>query len=134
MVKCQAIGHSFPVVFPAIGFHSASTLWKRRATGTITNVGGVTNTYSIEWGTAKAANYEISEELGTLTITKATMPLTVTGHEGTYDGATYSVTVDAPTGSTIKGLMPNVCAAPIIEKAPTIIMSPWAKLSILAIP
>ena len=72
------------------------------ATGSITDYGSATNTYSITWGTAKAANYKITENLGTLTITKATMSLTVTGYEGTYDGATHSVAVNAPEGSTIE--------------------------------
>ena len=41
-------------------------------TGSQTNVGSSTNTYSIDWnGTAKESNYTISEELGTLTVTKA---------------------------------------------------------------
>ena len=39
-------------------------------TGTITNVGTATNSYSLVWDqTAKATNYKISENLGTLTVT-----------------------------------------------------------------
>ena len=40
------------------------------ATGTITDVGVVKNTYTINWGTFDAANYTVSENLGTLTIEK----------------------------------------------------------------
>ena len=72
------------------------------ATGSITDYGSINNTYSIEWGTTNKNNYAITENLGTLTITTATMPLTVTGYEGTYDGETHSVVVNAPTGSTIQ--------------------------------
>ena len=38
------------------------------ATGSITEVGTTENTYSIEWGTAKASNYTLDEKLGTLEI------------------------------------------------------------------
>ena len=39
-------------------------------TGTITNVGTATNSYSLVWDqTAKATNYTVSENLGTLTVT-----------------------------------------------------------------
>jgi len=72
------------------------------ATGSITDYGSINNTYSIEWGTTNKDNYAITENLGTLTITTATMPLTVTGYEGTYDGETHSVVVNAPAGSTIR--------------------------------
>ncbi|MBQ1368729.1 MAG: hypothetical protein IIY45_11680, partial [Firmicutes bacterium] len=43
------------------------------ATGTITDVGVVKNTYTINWGTFDAANYTVSENLGTLTIEKLQM-------------------------------------------------------------
>ena len=45
-------------------------------TGTITNAGTTANTYSIDWskGTAKKDNYFVESVLGTLTITKATIP------------------------------------------------------------
>ena len=38
-------------------------------TGSQTDVGSSTNTYSIVWGNVKAANYSLTEELGTLTVT-----------------------------------------------------------------
>ena len=47
-----------------------------KATGSQTNVGESDNTYSLTWdGTAQKSNYEIvSETLGKLTVTKATLP------------------------------------------------------------
>ena len=39
------------------------------ATGSQTAAGSSSNTYSITWGTGKAANYKITENLGTLTVT-----------------------------------------------------------------
>lgn len=41
------------------------------ATGTQTEVGSTKNTYSIDWGKTKSANYTIRENLGTLTVTEA---------------------------------------------------------------
>ncbi|MDD7259558.1 MAG: MBG domain-containing protein, partial [Eubacteriales bacterium] len=38
-------------------------------TGSQTDVGSSTNTYSIVWGNVKATNYSLTEELGTLTVT-----------------------------------------------------------------
>ena len=58
-------------------------------TGSQTNVGSSTNTYSINWtGTAKQANYTISETLGTLEVTNNTTKIDVTAGsaEKTYDG------------------------------------------------
>ena len=45
------------------------------ATGSQTEVGSSANTYSIVWGTAKASNYTITENLGTLTVTAAVTPV-----------------------------------------------------------
>ena len=41
-----------------------------KTTGSQTEVGESKNTYEIEWGTAKASNYEIAEDIGTLTVNK----------------------------------------------------------------
>ncbi len=41
-----------------------------KTTGSQTEVGSSKNTYEIEWGTAKASNYEITEDIGTLTVNK----------------------------------------------------------------
>lgn len=38
------------------------------ATGSRTEVGSAVNTYTLNWGNAKAGNYEITEVLGTLTV------------------------------------------------------------------
>ena len=43
------------------------------ATGSVTDAVSVDNTYEIAWGTAKADNYEITEKLGKLTVSKATV-------------------------------------------------------------
>ena len=62
------------------------------ATGAITDVGTAENTYSINWGTTNPENYDISESLGTLTVSANTMPITVTAAspEKTYDGTALS--------------------------------------------
>ncbi|MCQ4776053.1 hypothetical protein NE634_20800, partial [Lacrimispora saccharolytica] len=42
-----------------------------KTTGSQTEVGNSTNTYSLTWdGTAKQGNYTVSEELGTLAVTE----------------------------------------------------------------
>ena len=64
------------------------------ATGTITEVGDVNNTYSITWATegngytAKAGNYTVTENLGTLAIiaNEAEVILTAPSESKTYDG------------------------------------------------
>ncbi|MBR2667787.1 MAG: InlB B-repeat-containing protein, partial [Oscillospiraceae bacterium] len=85
------------------------------ATGSQTEVGSSDNTYSIAWGTAKQGNYAVTtENLGTLTVTENTQPLSVASEDGTwtYDGQahakhaytvtfgseTYTVTI--PEGAT----------------------------------
>ena len=53
------------------------------ATGSITGVGSTDNTYSMTWAaegntyTAKESNYVVTDDLGTLTITAATLSITV---------------------------------------------------------
>ena len=58
------------------------------ATGTITEVGDTTNTYRISWDGANASNYNIKEELGTLTITPNATQITFTAATDSkvYDG------------------------------------------------
>ena len=76
------------------------------ATGTITEVGSTSNTYSITWDKAKETNYTVTNNLGTLTITKNSSEVTLTAasDEKTYDGKTLmnsTVTVDGlPDGFT----------------------------------
>jgi len=73
------------------------------ATGSQTDVGHSNNTYSLTWnGTAKEKNYTVSESLGTLTVTPASMEVTAHDYTGTYDGNAHGITVDAPAGATIK--------------------------------
>ena len=58
------------------------------ATGTITDPGTAVNTYSIDWGTTKARNYTVTEDLGTLAVTKNETPIIITAASDskTYDG------------------------------------------------
>ncbi len=77
------------------------------ATGTQTEVGSSDNTYSIEWGSAKAANYSISENLGTLTVIEndAEVTLTAASDSKKYDGTELTaakVTASGlPSGFTV---------------------------------
>ena len=56
------------------------------ATGSQINVGASKNTYTIEWGTAEATNYTVTENLGTLTVTAAPVTITADSGEKVYDG------------------------------------------------
>ncbi|MBE6010084.1 MAG: hypothetical protein E7236_05470 [Lachnospiraceae bacterium] len=58
------------------------------ATGARVEVGSTDNTYSISWDSAKAANYAVTEALGTLTVTQNPTAVTLTAGSGekTYDG------------------------------------------------
>ena len=80
-------------------------------TGSQTNVGTSSNTYSIGWsGTAKQANYNVSENLGTLEVTKSAIKINVIAGsaEKTYDGtalASDKATVtDLPDNLTYKAI------------------------------
>ena len=55
-------------------------------TGSQTDVGKSINTYTIDWGTANRSNYEVSEDLGTLTVTPASVTVTTGSAEKAYDG------------------------------------------------
>ena len=76
-------------------------------TGSQTEVGNSKNAYSIEWdGTAKSTNYQISETVGTLTVTENENEIVVTTKHSsyTYDGLAHGteVTVSAlPTGYSL---------------------------------
>ena len=67
------------------------------ATGSQTAVGTSDNTYSIDWGTAKAGNYTLSETIGTLTVTANNTAIffTAASAEKVYDGE--ALTVDEVT-------------------------------------
>ena len=61
-----------------------------KATGSQTEIGSSTNTYSITWGTAKESNYKIeTEALGTLTVKEPLIELSVSVKDKTmtYDAA-----------------------------------------------
>ena len=65
-------------------------------TGSQTEVGSSSNTYSIEWnGTAKSSNYQISETVGTLTVTENENEIVVTTKHSsyTYDGLAHGTEV-----------------------------------------
>ena len=55
------------------------------ATGTITDVGSVANTYMIDWGDVNKDNYSLSEELGTLTVTARDAIVYTGSDEKEYD-------------------------------------------------
>ena len=46
-----------------------------RTTGSQTEVGSSANTYTLTWGEVDSANYEITEQLGTLTVEAAVVPV-----------------------------------------------------------
>ena len=75
-------------------------------TGSITKVGTADNTYTIDWGSVNSANYNLTENLGTLEVTKNDTPITFTSASAskTYDGtpiSASSVTVEGlPEGFT----------------------------------
>ena len=58
------------------------------ATGSITGVGSKSNSYSIDWGSAKEKNYDVSSHTGTLKVTenKSEISIKVTVSGKTYDG------------------------------------------------
>ena len=65
-------------------------------TGSQTEVGSSSNTYLIEWnGTAKSSNYQISETVGTLTVTENENEIVVTTKHSsyTYDGLAHGTEV-----------------------------------------
>ena len=55
-------------------------------TGRQTDVGKSVNTYTIDWGTANRSNYEVSEDLGNLTVTPASATITTGSASKAYDG------------------------------------------------
>ena len=63
---------------------------KVTATGRQTDVSTSVNTYTIDWGTADRSNYEVSEDLGKLTVTPASATITTGSSEKPYDGTPIS--------------------------------------------
>ncbi len=52
-------------------------------------------------GNAVTGNYDIHYENGNLTINAASMEVSATGFNGTYDGSAHGITVTGPEGSTV---------------------------------
>ena len=84
--------------------------------GEQTEVGQSYNTYQIDWGDTKSSNYKISESLGTLTVTRPALSITVNGKSSGYNGVEQSgyVFPESITGTgeeistddyTVKGLI-----------------------------
>ncbi|MGI6507527.1 MAG: Cna B-type domain-containing protein [Saccharofermentanales bacterium] len=71
-------------------------------TGSQTEVGNSDNTYAIIWDNATAANYTVTDNLGTLTVTTNAAAVTLTAPSAgkTYDGTALTAT----TGVTASGL------------------------------
>ena len=59
---------------------------KVTSTGSQTDVGTSVNEYTIDWGSADRSNYEVSEDLGTLTVTPASVTVTTGSAQKVYDG------------------------------------------------
>ena len=59
---------------------------KVTATGSQTDAGTGINTYTIDWGTADRSNYEVKEDLGTLTVTPASAFVSTGSAVKEYDG------------------------------------------------
>ena len=70
-----------------------------KATGTITHAGNTKNTYEIDWGDTNSADYEITEQFGTLTVEKAALTVTTDSASKTYDGKPLTA-----TGANLTGL------------------------------
>ena len=74
---------------------------KVTADTTITDVGSAANNYTIDWGTTKQENYTLIEDLGTLTVTPATLTVVTDSDTKTYDGTPLTA------GAHLEGLSPN---------------------------
>ena len=61
----------------------------------------VVGTHTVKASIAETTNYNAGEATATFTITAATMTVTVSGHEGTYDNKAHGITVTAPEGSKV---------------------------------
>ncbi len=74
---------------------------KVTADTTITDVGSAANNYTIDWGTTKQENYTLIEDLGTLTVTPATLTVVTDSDTKTYDGTPLTA------GADLEGLIPH---------------------------
>ncbi len=65
------------------------------ATGSQLSAGSSENGYEIDWGDADPANYEITENLGTLTVEPARVTITTGSATKTYDGTELTAGAEA---------------------------------------
>lgn len=86
------------------------------ATGSQTDAGESKNTYEIDWGTARKENYVVTEELGTLTVTPATVTVTTGSAEKVYDGQPLTNSEAAIRG-LVKGERATIIAKGSITRA-----------------
>ena len=102
-------------------------------TGSQTDVGSSSNTYNLVWGTAKESNYTVVENLGTLTVTPNTQPITLTAKSASkkYDGIAltndtvvarglpngFSVEATTSGSQTDAGTTENVVSSYVIKNA-----------------
>ncbi len=93
-------------------------------TGSQTEVGSSTNTYAIDWGakesTAKKSNYNVKENLGTLTVTEFAGEVVAAAgnYKGVYDGQAHGVDVTVTglsEGYTVKSAVSNATATDATE-------------------
>ena len=102
-------------------------------TGTRTDVGSSSNTYSIVWdGTAKQKNYDITDTIGTLKVTEyaGQIDVTTTGGTFTYDGLAHGAAVDVsplPAGYTLisaasGAVVTDVTSSPVTVTADTLVI------------
>ena len=87
-------------------------------TGRQTDVGTSVNTYTIDWGTADRSNYEVSEDLGTLTVTPASATITTGSASKTYDG-TPLTNSEASISGLVAGETASVTATGTITEVGT---------------
>ena len=87
-------------------------------TGRQTDVGKSVNTYTIDWGTANRSNYEVSEDLGNLTVTPASATITTGSASKTYDG-TPLTNSEASISGLVAGETATVTATGTITEVGT---------------
>ena len=103
---------------------------KVTATGSQTDVGASVNTYTIDWGTANLSNYEVGEDLGTLTVIPASATVTTGSAEKVYDGETlfYDSYELSPSDPWVNGQAPKITVTGSITNAgssPNTCMVEW---------
>lgn len=84
------------------------------ATGSRIEVGSTVNTYRLNWGNAKASNYEVRETLGTLTVNAATGGGGTGGGGGNSDPDPTPAPPTPETTPIIPGPVPAVGPEPVV--------------------